>query len=573
LAEQSNLAKARFSFEGRTERLIAAGRVILASFSLLAIWLDPSEPAKYAALAYLLLASYVLYSVVLALFIWTAYRHLAGLTLVTHIFDLGIFSLFMYFTEGPTSPFFVYFIFSMLCATLRWQWRGTLWTALAALVTFLGMGFYAEAILKDPAFELNRFIIRAVYLAVVAVFLGYLGAHELLHRNQLSKLAAWAHTRLLDFEKVIGQVLEHAGSILEAPRVLLAWEEPEEPWVNLVIFSDRRHHWSRKPPGTFDALVAAPLEGKSFFSQHVGDSRAVMAESGSRELRRWRGEPLNQELVKLFNIESVLSVSVSAETLQGRIFFLDKSSLTSDDLTLAEVVAVQVAASMDLSYSLQRLQQFAAVEERMRVAHDLHDGILQSLTVAGLRLEQTLRIVKENPEGAAEQLRDIQNLIYDEQRDIRILVQELKPKARVPSETEFAFGRQLEQLGKTVGRERGFRVEIKLDGSESRIPVDLAREIYLIVREGLINAARHSEATSARVKLAVEERQVRICIADDGRGFPFRGTYNHDLLTAMGLGPVMLKSRVASLEGSLTIHSTDAGSRIEITVPLSRARG
>jgi signal transduction histidine kinase len=565
--------EARYSHEVQTERLIAGGRVALASFSLLAIWLDPSEPAQYAGLAYLLLTAYVFYALLIALLVWTSYDALSRLRLATHIFDLGTFSLFMYFTEGPTSPFFVYFVFSILGATLRWQWRGTLWTALAALVTFLGMGFYAEAILKDPAFELNRFIIRAVYLAVVAVFLGYLGAHELRHRNQLSKLAAWAHTRLLDFEKVIGQVLKHAGSILEAPRVLLAWEEPEEPWVNLVIFSDRRHHWSRKPPGTFDALVAAPLEGKSFFSQHVGDSRAVMAESGSRELRRWRGEPLNQELVKLFNIESVLSVSVSAETLQGRIFFLDKSSLTSDDLTLAEVVAVQVAASMDLSYSLQRLQQFAAVEERMRVARDLHDGILQSLTVAGLRLEQTLRIVKENPEGAAEQLRDIQNLIYDEQRDIRILVQELKPKVPVPRETEFALGLQLEQLGKTVERERGFRVEIKLDGSESQIPVDLAREIYLILREGLVNAARHSEATSARVKLAVEERQVRICIADDGRGFPFRGTYNHDLLTAMGLGPVMLKSRVASLEGSLTIHSTDAGSRIEITVPLSRARG
>src|SRR5262245_47135169 len=51
-----------FSFSGRTERLIAVGRVVLASFSLLAIWLDPSEPAKYATLAYSLLVGYVVYA-------------------------------------------------------------------------------------------------------------------------------------------------------------------------------------------------------------------------------------------------------------------------------------------------------------------------------------------------------------------------------------------------------------------------------------------------------------------------------------------------------------------------------
>src|SRR5688572_10458435 len=222
------LAELGYSFEARTERLISAGRVVLAASSLLAIWLDPSEPAKYAALAYFSLVAYLLYALGIALLVWGSYRPLRRLQLITHVFDLGVFLVFMYFTEGPTSPFFVYFIFSILCASLRWQWGGALWTAVVLLAAFLGMGVYAGEVLQDPQFELNRFIIRSVYLGVVATLLGYLGAHEFQRRSQLSRLAAWS--RESPVENVIARLLEHVAGILEAPRVTLAWEEPEEPW-------------------------------------------------------------------------------------------------------------------------------------------------------------------------------------------------------------------------------------------------------------------------------------------------------------------------------------------------------
>src|SRR5690349_13715300 len=124
--------------ESRAERLIAGGRIALAASALIAVWLDPTEPAKYAAIAYSLLVAYVFYSLLVALLVVRAPAPSNWLRLATHGFDLAFFSLFTYFTSGPAgSPFIAYFVFSMVAATLRWQWRGTLWTAVAALVAFL----------------------------------------------------------------------------------------------------------------------------------------------------------------------------------------------------------------------------------------------------------------------------------------------------------------------------------------------------------------------------------------------------------------------------------------------------
>jgi hypothetical protein len=269
----------RFSFEGRTERFIALGRVILASFSLLAVWLDPTTPGHYTELAYSLLALYVVYALAVALVVWASHSPLIYLRLVTHVLDLLLFSLFLYFTEGPTSPFFVYFIFSILCGALRWQWYGTLWTAVIALTAFLGMGFYAGQILQDPAFELNRFIIRSVYLGVVAALLAYLGAYESERRTQLAKLAAWPRGPSLELETVIRQVLEQAANILKAQRAVLIWEECEEPWLHLVILSEARLQWSRKPPGSLDAMINASLQGKSFFSENIHSSTVLVMDN------------------------------------------------------------------------------------------------------------------------------------------------------------------------------------------------------------------------------------------------------------------------------------------------------
>jgi hypothetical protein len=120
------LVRANYAPRIRAERLIASGRVVLAAFSLLAVWLDPSTPAQHAQTTYFLLLAYVGYALLVALVVWLTHVPLVRLGFVTHVVDLLVFSVLTYLTQGPTSPFFTYFMFSIVSATLRWQWRGAL---------------------------------------------------------------------------------------------------------------------------------------------------------------------------------------------------------------------------------------------------------------------------------------------------------------------------------------------------------------------------------------------------------------------------------------------------------------
>ncbi|MDP2606348.1 MAG: histidine kinase [Deltaproteobacteria bacterium] len=262
---------------------------------------------------------------------------------------------------------------------------------------------------------------------------------------------------------VIKQVLAQAAHSLEAPRVLMAWEEPDEPWLYQVLFSHGELYENRWPPGKFNSLVAASLEGKSFFSRDVRDLAAVVVDASSSDTRRWHGKPLNRELGKLFNVKSVLSVSVLGENLKGRLFFLDKLSLTSKDLVMADIVAGQVVARLDAYYLLRRVQQLSVMEERMRLSRDLHDGVLQSLAAAGLQLQAALQGSKESPETAREQLEGIQGIIVKEQRNLRSFIEELKPTL-VPTERDINFENLLGQVIKTVEQGWGLSVDLRVKG-------------------------------------------------------------------------------------------------------------
>src|SRR5258706_11621794 len=104
----------------RPERLIAAGRVVLAISSLFAVWLDRSGPAQYARDAEGLLAAYVIYAGIVVALVWRREAVSRLWPLLTHIGDLVFFSLFIFFSEGPGSPFPAYFVFPLISATLRW---------------------------------------------------------------------------------------------------------------------------------------------------------------------------------------------------------------------------------------------------------------------------------------------------------------------------------------------------------------------------------------------------------------------------------------------------------------------
>lgn len=561
-----------YSPQSRAERLIAGGRIVLAVSSLFAVWFDPSEPTNYAPIAYSLLVLYVVYSIAIAALVWRSDAPSNRQGVITHCFDFVFFSLFIYFTAGPASPFTVYFVFSLVCATLRWQWRGTLWTAVASIATFLSLGIYFAEVVRDPIFQGYSLIVRGVYLAVVAVLLGYLGAHEAQTRRDMARIAAWPQAEPRRIEPLARVLLEHAAQTVGAPHALLAWVEREEPWLYMAEWSAGRFGWNRSAPGEHEQLVAEALAGSSFLAPGAaGPESNVLRKSGAG-LERWRGVPVPSGMRERLGAGSVLSVPVEGESLEGRVFFTGKPSMTSDDLVLAEIVSGVLAARLDHFYLNQRVQEGAATEERIRLARDLHDGVLQSLTGIGLRLAAVRGLMDDDPQAARSSLETLQALIAREQRDLRFFIQELKPPPLAPAGEASTLAGSVSELMRRIELEWGLRAELRMQGLEGPIPESLARDIYHVVRESLVNAVRHGEASAVRVRICRgEEGALSITVADNGQGFPFQGRYSQKELAERKWGPRTLLERVTSLQGTLTIDSSSSGARLDIAIPWPEA--
>ena len=557
-----------FSHRSRAERLIAGGRVVLALSSLFAVWRDPSEPAKYASIAYALLVAYVVYAAGVALVVW---RHRAPPRLqgwLTHVFDLTFFSAFMYFTSGPASPFIAYYVFALVCATLRWQWQGTLWTAIASLACFVGLGYYFAEILQDPVFELNEFIIRGVYMAVVALLLGYLGVHEERSRREVSLLAAWPQSIPQAVEQLAAEQLAYVARVLGAPTVILYWQRRERPSLARAIWRDDAMTTADSPYLVLENLVTPPLSECALLAPEPTLARGDVLLHDASGFRRWRGVPLDAALAAELGGGPVLALPLTGELISGRLFVLDKSDMTSDDLLLGEVCATVVGGRFDHLLLIERFQQAAATEERIRLARDLHDGVLQSFTGFGLRVAAIRRLFEERPDEAETRLLELQRLVAVEQRDLRFLIQELEPGAR-GGEEGFLLENRLAELLSRVEQEWQLSVSLESFDMPEELADDAARDVYLLIREALVNAVRHGDATEVEIQLAGEAPgSLAIRIHDNGHGFPFRGRFDHEQLAAMQAGPRMLRERVVARGGSLTLESAADGARLEIAVPV-----
>lgn len=555
-----------YSPQSRAERLIAAGRVVLAISALFAIWFDPSEPVNLARIAYTLLVAYVVYAVGIAALVWRSDAPSERQRWVTQAVDLVFFSFFLYFTVGTANPFIAYFTFAVVCAALRWQWRGALWVAAASLACFLGIGLYLAIVARAPGFDLYPLIVRGIYLALIAVLVGYMGFHEERTRRDVSLLAAWPHESSPEAGPLVRSLLEHAARTLNAPRALLAWVEREEPWLYIASLEGGSFSWTRSTDD-LGLLVAEPLHGQGFLCPDAASSRPEVLRRGYAGMVRWQGSPLDPGLRERFAIRSVLALAVRGESLEGWLLLLDRRDMTSDDLLLGEIAAGVVTSRLDHFYLGRRLQEAVATEERIRLSRDLHDGVLQSLTGIGLRLAAVRGLMEENPQAARVSLEAVQRLLTLEQRDLRFFIQELKPRPLRPAgDVSLAF--RVIELIQRIELEWGLRADLRIEGLEEPIPEPLAREVYHLVREALVNAARHGEASAVRVEIRrAASGQLSIVVSDNGRGFPFEGRLSHAALAQGSLGPRNLFERVSSLRGTLELESGPSGARLEIALP------
>ncbi len=208
-----------------------------------------------------------------------------------------------------------------------------------------------------------------------------------------------------------------------------------------------------------------------------------------------------------------------------------------------------------------------ASEDRRQISNELHDGLLQALTGIALKLKSIESLITANPAAAVRAIRDVQNVLIEEQRDIRVLMMGLREPdlGGAPG----SFSERFRQLIRRVEAVWDVTIMATVEVPDGIAERTRAHEVLRIVQEAIVNAVRHGRARIVRVKLEHRDAALRLAVADDGSGFSFRGDFDDHALATQRIGPVTLKARVKALTGTMTIHSGDDGVRLEIVVPIA----
>ncbi len=514
---------------------------------------------------------YFVYSLCVLALVWAPVRFAPAWGLANHLFDLSAFSLFTFFTDASASPFFIYFTFLVICGTLRWDFprRGVDGGGELRRVRRDGPVRVAGRSTCVPS-PPTPSSFAACYLAVIAALIAYLGAFHHRYRREIGRIIRWPRRVPRDPRELVGEIIAECSEVLEAPKVLVIWEEPDEGVVNLAWGSGGDVTWASEPEATYGSFVLSGLEQKTFQAADAGDERGAVVQWSGDAFRQRVCRPVNPALQARFGMRRVQSWSLDGELVRGRLFALDKRSMRLDDLILGDVVARLAASRLDSLYLLRRLRTAAALDERLRVARDIHDSLLQSTAGSALQLLAARRLLDRSPDEARRRLEDVQNQLETGELEMRTFIRRLRPDSSEAGHSPSAgLAERLEELRRRVERQWEITVKLTPPSAADTWGQALLDGVYRIVQEGVLNAARHADPSLISVDVAVDSGEVRLRIIDDGRGFPFHGTFDLQALNAMNQGPLTLKERVAELQGRMLMRTSEAGTELSIALPLS----
>ncbi|GIK43660.1 MAG: hypothetical protein BroJett011_74930 [Chloroflexota bacterium] len=237
------------------------------------------------------------------------------------------------------------------------------------------------------------------------------------------------------------------------------------------------------------------------------------------------------------------------------------TTYTDDDLELLELLAAHAAIALENTQLHQQAQTIAALEERNRLARDLHDSVTQSLYSLTLLAEGWRRLAQRGRladlDGALTELGEI---AQQSLKEMRLLIYELRPPAL---EQAGLLGALHQRLG-AVERRAG--IDARLIAAELiELPPQVEQGLYRITQEALNNALKHAKATAVTVFVRASGEWIEVEVTDNGCGF------EPDRLNGQpGLGLISMRERAEQLGGELVVESQPGvGTTVQLKVSIN----
>ncbi|MFI6535374.1 GAF domain-containing protein [Nonomuraea sp. NPDC050547] len=355
--------------------------------------------------------------------------------------------------------------------------------------------------------------------------------------------AVLAVTRHLSVREVLQVIVRSAQRLLDARYAALGVPDEDGSFAEFVAEGLTDKQW--------DAIGPLPR-------QH-GMLGAMLQEGTPARLPDLREDPRFEYWPKAHPVmKDFLGVPIrDGDEVLGIIFLANKRTpggFTQDDQDLLTLFAAHAAIALTNARLYEQGRELALVEERNRMARELHDAVTQKLFSLRLTAQAAATMLRTDPDRAAAELERVQKLAGEAMAELRAVIVEMRPAEldrHGLSETLRKHVRMLDRLQPAA---------ITFDSDEFP-PLDPAVEVVVlrVAQESLHNALRHSGATQVWVRLAYEDGKLALSVADNGTGFDQAGS--------RGLGLASMKDRAESVGGTLTVGSSrDEGTTVLVEV-------
>jgi len=344
----------------------------------------------------------------------------------------------------------------------------------------------------------------------------------------------WAISSTLRLDELLNLIHHQVGRVMDATNLYIALYHRDEDRVSFPLYAEGdRIRWDTYGRKTGRGLTEYIIRNRQpvLLSDNVeGRTQELGIEFIGTPAKSWLGVPMiaGDEVLGVIAVQSYTTEDVYDE----------------EHLNLLSTIAAQAAIAIENARLYEQARELAVVEERQRLARDLHDAVTQTLFSASLIAEVLPRIWERNPDEGRHRLEELRELTRGALAEMRTLLLELRPAALADAE----LGDLLRQLAESITGRARVPVTVEVEG-ECDLSPEVKIALYRVAQEALNNVAKHAGASQAMVSLRYQPERVELRVSDDGRGF------DPESIPPESLGLGIMRERAEAIGAALKVES------------------